>query len=291
MAGQYGAPWQALLDSNATPVDPFPNADFDKAMGYDSQPTDSAGVQFAKGLMSSMQRNTPEGRQMTMELAKQKMANQLALQLEEQKAQLKQKYPEYHIEKTPYGAIAINPYKPTDQVTAEAYPGAKDDYSALTKAKSAAEKAKAETESDPAYQKAQLAEQVGKPDLQAAETQYYKDRGPLEQARADAARAQAELAGRRADQADRGKQPDRKEITAEVNEEMQIDPKKPFMNDPAKLALAASEIEKRYQQRMRQWRAGGAGLANPNSVGGSNAAPIPDVSKLMNLNDDGAFGQ
>lgn len=99
-----------LLSAFAGPAqigDSTPNPDVDEAMGYGANPNDSWAQSFSKGLSSSMFRNSDEGRKLTTEFAKQKLANKLALDLEERKQQIAQKYPTYQAESTPWGATRV----------------------------------------------------------------------------------------------------------------------------------------------------------------------------------------
>lgn len=166
---QYGAPWQALLNTDAEPVDTERNSTFDKMSGVDEQSGDDSTTQFVKGLQSSLLRNSPRGRDVTMEIMKAKLANQMAIQLEEAKKQLNQKYPTYQIEKTPFGSEVFDPT--TGKIIShEDFPGAKELFGETNKAKMGAEVAKSQLEASPEYIAAKKAEALGAPALQDART-------------------------------------------------------------------------------------------------------------------------
>jgi hypothetical protein len=79
----------------AAPTDPIANPDVDQAMGYAPNENDDAATSFGKAFQSAMFRNSDEGRTLATQLAKEKLANQLAMQLEERKLQLAKQYPTY----------------------------------------------------------------------------------------------------------------------------------------------------------------------------------------------------
>lgn len=99
--GEVGADFFTPPQMNA-PASP----ELDQAMGYDIQPGDDAGAQFSKTLQSMLYRGSPEGRQLVSEIAKQKIANQLSLQLQQQQAALARINPEYqHFVSTGLGTV------------------------------------------------------------------------------------------------------------------------------------------------------------------------------------------
>lgn len=97
--------WDALLNSNAQPVN-MPTADLKESLGYGDDPNDDTATRFSKGLAASLYANSSSGRELTGELAKQRMAAKIALQLEQQKMQLAQQYPDYSsVVHAPNGAV------------------------------------------------------------------------------------------------------------------------------------------------------------------------------------------
>jgi len=186
----------------AQPVDAIPNPAVDSAMGFSPQPGDSDGMIFAKGLQSSLFRNTKEGQDLTTSYAKQKLADQLTAQLEERKLQLRQQYPQYQFEKMPYGVVSMNPS--TGEVKdAGGLSGDKNDpstpaglaFQTYTQEQIAAGK-KAQYESSPDYYKNLSDEATNKAILTKNEADYYAGaKTSLAEAKAkeDAAIAQARL--------------------------------------------------------------------------------------------------
>jgi hypothetical protein len=142
---QYGAPWQALLQSDTQPVDTNRNPDFDRLMGFSEDPNDSGAVAFTKALQSSMTRNSPQGREMTMEIMKAKLANQTQLELYKQKLALEHQYPDYISHATPWGSNLLIDKNSGDTKEVGLEPGMKETYMARQQA----ELAKAKEESDP----------------------------------------------------------------------------------------------------------------------------------------------
>src|SRR5258708_1189171 len=97
--------WEQLLAQQPQTVNTERNSDFDSAFGVQEDSNDDTATAFTKGLQSSLLRNSPQGRELTMEMAKMKMANQLALNLEKQKMELARQYPTYEHVVGPFGAI------------------------------------------------------------------------------------------------------------------------------------------------------------------------------------------
>jgi len=170
--------WEQLLAQKAQPVDTERNPDFDSAFGLQESADDDGPTSFVKGLQSSLLRNSPQGHELTMEMAKMKMANQLQLNLEKQKLELARQYPTYEYHVGPFGVVtASNKYDPND--TRTTYPqGVNADMVAqqyaTANAKNKAEQAKAETEAKPEYQNAQIQEALLKPQNVQSEIDYRK---------------------------------------------------------------------------------------------------------------------
>lgn len=90
----------------ATMTDALPNDDVDAALGYGRNPNDDFMTAFGKAFQAGQFRNTDEGRKLTADFAKQKLANQLAEQLMQRKYELAQKYEPYsHFFNLPNGAV------------------------------------------------------------------------------------------------------------------------------------------------------------------------------------------
>lgn len=138
-------------DFAAVPVNTMPDPDVDEAAGFDVKPGDSGAAQFFKGLQSSMYRNSPEGKQMTQEAIKARLAMKLQEQLEEMKYKLAQQHPEYQqFFKTDLGAI-VGVTKYGDQKTVYEDP----QQAAYAAKKREAEMADLNMKLDPEVQKAE----------------------------------------------------------------------------------------------------------------------------------------
>src|SRR5574337_96362 len=131
------APWEALL--NTTPqsasYNPIPNPEMDSLMGFNAQEGDDATTRFFKGFQSAQFRNSPQGQQLTMEMAKNKLAMQLQAQLYQQKLELEKQFPDYKAVPTQYGAIVIDTHNPANFHQIESTPGALPAYQSEMAAK------------------------------------------------------------------------------------------------------------------------------------------------------------
>lgn len=267
--------WDALLQP-ARPISTGPNPDYDQAMGINTNTGND--LQDALGqLQSIQQRNTPVGQAMTMEIAKEKMANQLALQLMQQKMQLQRQYPEYQSHPTPWGSVLmVNPYDPSDNKEVGGFEGAKDTYIAQEKAKAADANADAVIKGDPSYASNQLAESKAKLGLIQAQTGEANAMASLRP-------AQALLYGARTDAAAQKdtelSETDKTKIQQRVMAKYGYNPLRPFGIDDDQKAAMLAEITSETQKEAAAKAAGSprsAGLAAP----AAQATP-PDLSGLM----------
>lgn len=271
--------WDALLQP-ARPISTGPNPDYDQAMGINTNTGDD--LQNALGqLQSIQQRNTPVGQAMTMEIAKEKMANQLALQLMQQKMQLQRQYPEYQAHPTPWGSVLmVNPYNPDDSKEVGGFAGAKDTYIAAQQAGMAKDKAQTAIMSDPSYVQNQLDESKAKVDLTRAQTGEAQAMAALRPAQVQ---AQLALAGNRETKGNDLSEKDITDITNRIYTANDFDPKKPFTAPDGVTASslqpkvdAAIAAERARRQSNKLQTSTGAGLAAP----AAQATP-PDLSGLM----------
>lgn len=188
------APWEALL--NTTPqsasYNPIPNPEMDQLMGFDAQEGDDATTRFFKGFQSAQFRNSPQGQQLTMEMAKNKLAMQLQAQLYQQKLELEKQFPDYKAVPTPYGAIMINPHNPSDTRTIESTPGALPAY----QSEMAAKKAQSDYQASPEGVQSMKDAAQAKINLEKAQAGYMNSRPELMQAQKDLAETRAQLAGK-----------------------------------------------------------------------------------------------
>lgn len=276
--------WDALL-ANAMPgsgphiVNTAPNPDYDQAMGINTNTGDT--LQDSMGQLNSiLQRNTPQGQQMTMDMAKAKMANQLAIQLMQAKTDLAKANPEYDAHPTPWGSILMtNKYNPDDTHEEGGFPGAKDAYVVQEQAKAAT----AKTQATPEYQNAVLAEQVGKPALQTAQTNAANAMPELRSAMIGLDTARAAAAGQRA--TPKWTTEDDTRVQARVFAKNGIDTKNLALAkvmDPAGYAKAVQETEATIASEKAARAAGTTGAAAPQTPDASQA---PDVGSMLNLSN------
>jgi len=127
-------PWQMLMQQ-PRPVDTVRNPDFDAAMGLSPSSTDSPAESLMKGFQSAMARNTIPGQELTMDIARAKMANQMQIDLMQRKLELERQYPEYQAHPTQWGSVLmVNPYNPSDNTEIGGAAGAREAYEAKLKA-------------------------------------------------------------------------------------------------------------------------------------------------------------
>ena len=185
-------PWDALL--NTTPqsasYNPIPNPEMDQLMGFNAQEGDDATTRFFKGFQSAQFRNSPQGQQLTMEMAKNKLAMQLQAQLYQQKLELEKQFPDYKAVPTPYGAIMINPHNPSDTSTIESTPGALPAY----QSKMAAEKAQSDYQASPEGVQSMKDAAQAKINLEKAQAGYMNSRPELMRTQMELNEAKAQLA-------------------------------------------------------------------------------------------------
>ena len=283
MAGNYGAPWQALLNDTPTPVDTVRDPMFDQLMGFSEDPNDSGITSFMKGLQSSMARNSPQGRDLTSEIAKVRLANEMQMQLMQQKIALAKQYPEYKVVNTPYGANLINPYDPNDVHSVEAVPGAKDAYAA----KLAADTAENQFKASPEGMGLLKQQEQGKVDLQKAQVGYYNSRPDLVAAQTEAARAKAQLEAGGGVKAMQGM--DYKDATARAVADITgiagTDSTSSMMASMKlqKMMQADPSLKDQFQQRVQQYmQPKTSGLGGSPQQQQSSTTGIPALSNLMN---------
>lgn len=283
MAGNYGAPWQALLNDTPTPVDTVRDPMFDQLMGFSEDPNDSGITSLIKGFQSGMARNTPQGQALTMEIAKQRLANQMQMQLMQQKIELAKQYPEYKVVNTPYGANLVNPYDPNDVHSIEAAPGAKDAYAAQLAASTAENQFKASPEGMGLLKQ----QEQGKVDLQKAQVGYYNTRPDLVAAQIDAAKAKAQLEANGGVKAMQGMA--YKDAVARAVADLTgvagTDSMSSLMASTKlqKMMQADPSIRDQFQQRVQQYmQPKTSGLGGSPQQQQPNTTGIPDLSNLMN---------
>jgi hypothetical protein len=278
MAGQYAHPWDALLDTTATPVDTVANPDYDSAMGYAAKPGDSNATVFMKALQSSLQRNTPEGRELTAGIAKQKLANQFAIQLMQQKMELEKQYPTYLAHPLPQGGVMmVNPTNPKDNYTLGQVPGATEAYTS----KIAAEKAKNDMAADPEVIGAERQQALLGPKKEQAQINYYNDRSELDKAKQEAAAAKAALGGQKPWTTE-----DDVRVHNQVAQEMAFNPKDNMFQmlinsgDPMatkRLTEYQQKVQERISKEKGERSQGRGGLVQP----AASAQEPPDFSSLL----------
>lgn len=272
--------WDALLASaqpgSGVMTDSAPNPEYDNLMGLAPTANDDPVTAGLKQANSIIQRNTPEGRSLTMEIAKSKLANQMAIQLEQAKIDLAKANPEYDPHVTPWGGIVMTTkYSPDVTESYGGAEGAKDAYTA----KLAAETATSKTQASPEYQAAALAEETGKPALQTAQTAAANAMPGLREAmiNRDNALANSKTAPKP------WTTEDSKKVTDTMFEQMGV-PTKPDafwdLRNPGvrEKATAAAQAEIAKQQAART--SGSAGAPAPAPTG-----PAPDISNLLNLSN------
>lgn len=181
------APWQALLNATPAPIDTVDNPIFDQLMGFGQTPGDDGITSFMKGLQSGMARNTPQGQQLTQEIMKSKLANQMQMQLMQEKIQLAKDNPEYKVVNTPWGANLINPLNPDDTHAIPNAPNAQQAYQAQLQANMV----KNQYESSPAHLASMQAQDTTKPQLMQAQANFYNQRPGLLAAQEQANNARA----------------------------------------------------------------------------------------------------
>lgn len=286
--------WDALL-ANSMPgagprvVNTQSDPEYDQLMGINTNTGNT--LQDSMGqLQSILQRNTPQGQAMTMEIAKQKLANQMAIQLAQAKIDLQKANPEYDSHPTPWGAIIMtNKLDPNDTHEVGGAVGGKDAYVAKLKSETADANADAAVKSDPNYVQNQLAEQAGKVNLVNAQTSLAKANTEYAEG------AKASLANARAASLTGNKplsEEDKVHLQTRTYQKYGI----PTNGDPMMLAYfdrknpgvrdkANQEIAAQIQARSQ----GGGAAAQP------DPSQAPDVGSLMNLSNgvtnQGLLGQ
>lgn len=267
----------------ARPTDVSSNPDYDKLMGFAAQPGDDAATQFSKGLQSVLSRNTPEGRAMTAEIAKGKLANQLAIQLRQQQMELAKQYPTYqHFVNTGMGTVlAIDEFGNSKTIGQE-NPLLVQKMQAETQ-RLQGDAAEAQFKGSAPYQQAQIQDLAARADASKAQAGYHnalaQSMPELQAARALAAQAQANA---------RLNNPKMGDVTPAEQEQIQnmvynkYNIKKGSMvNDPAVMQKANAEVDQQVNA-LKQKRAGGM-------QGNLMKQPAPsDVSSYLQntVNDD-----
>lgn len=273
--------WDVLInDAEQGPRPIMPNnPDLNSLVGIDNSNPLSQ-------LQGSMFANSQQGRAMSMEMAKEKLANQMAIQLEQAKIDLAKANPEYTPHVTPYGGILMT-QKYSSDVT-EAYAG-------IPGAKEAAATGFAAQINENNYK---ASDQYTKDQAAKTEAEINKDKAMTDQATANAeyARgAKSALATARADTVGQGKPwgpEDDKKVEDFVNKKYGIPATDPYglfdMMHPGQREKAANEIE----QRIAAGKAGkgrGAQLTQAAASGipapAADGSQMPDVGSLMNLSN------
>lgn len=275
--------WDALLASaqpgSGVAIDSAPNPEYDNLMGLAPTAGDDPLTAGLKQANSIIQRNTPQGRAMTMEIAKEKLANQMAIQLAQAKIDLAKANPEYDAHTTPWGAVIMtNKFDPNDTHEVGGAAGGKEAYVAKLGAETADANADAAIKGNPGYVQNQLDEQAGKVNLVNAQTSLAKaNTAYAEGAKATLANARANnLTNKPLSSEDqvRLQQFTYKKYgiptSGDVLENAMFDKKHPGVRDQANQEIAA-QIQARSQ---------GGGAAVP-----PDPSQAPDVGSLMNLSN------
>lgn len=276
---------QALLQTTPQSWDANPNPDFDRAMGYDIKDSDSAGTGFMKGLQSAMSRNTPEGKQLTFDIARQKLSAQLQMQLKQQQYDFAKTHPTFvHYSQTGLGGILAFDEYGNKQVLQPDIPGMAE---AKVAEQTAATK-KAQMEADPDILAAQKSNALLAPQMTQSKIDDDKARAGLVPSEIARNNAIASLNTNKQNNVGTTPRKYMSQKDAFDDAAMQIVGDKPggkiyqrALRDTDKGPQLLNQINQKaqelYQQDQSQAPRRGGGIAAPQAA--------PDMSNLMNFDD------